>query len=96
MTAGDPVEVENSCFLLTETSKYLLDTFKGVAEGFIGAAIGGGDEGGGVASEAETHCSPLGSLREGFTWINFPVIEKGSITTSRLCDSFQQLLIQAV
>ena len=65
MAAGDPVEVENSCFLLTETSKYLLDTFKVVLNGFVGAAIGGGDEGGGVASE--------------LAGINFP--EKGRITS---------------
>ena len=50
MAAGDPVPVEKRFFFLIETSRYFLETFKGVAKGFIGAAIGGGDEGGGVAS----------------------------------------------
>ena len=76
-----PVAVEKSCFFVEETSTYLLGTFRGVPGGFLGAAKGGGVEGGGVASGAETFASLLDLTEVDFIWRRFPDIEKGRMTS---------------
>ena len=76
VATGDPEAVAKSCFFVAETSTYLLRTFIGVPRGFLGAAKGGGLEGGGVASGAETFASLIGLI-----WRRFPDIEKGRMTS---------------
>ena len=82
VATGDPGAVAKSCFFVAETSTYLLRTFIGVPRGFLGAAKGGGLEGGGVASGAETFASLLDLIEVGFIWRRFPDIEKGRMTSA--------------
>ena len=81
VATGAPVAVGKSCFFVEETSTYLLGTFRGVPGGFFGATKGGGVEGGGVASGAETFASLLDLIEVGFIWRRFPDIEKGRMTS---------------